>query len=193
MVSAMHGAFSAFRSRLRLRVLRFAHARGGAAAVEFALISIPFFLLMFGIIELALIFLLSTTMDNATDTASRTIRTGSLQTSGTATAAAFKTEICNGLGWLQGDCQANLAVDVQTYPSFTAAGASQPFPLDAAGKFDASKTSFSMGGQRSIVVVRAFYHWPFITPMVSKAVKPTGDGSILLMSTVTFRNEPYGG
>ena len=27
--------------------------------------------------------------------------------------------------------------------------------------------------------------------MADMAVKPTGDGSILLMSTVTFRNEPF--
>ena len=69
----MHGV-STFRLRLRKRIQRFADARGGAAAVEFALISVPFFLLLFGIIELALVFLLSTTLDNAAVEASRTIR-----------------------------------------------------------------------------------------------------------------------
>jgi len=39
--------------------------------------------------------------------------------------------------------------------------------------------------------VRAFYKWPFMTPLVSKAMGQFADGSTVLVSTVTFKNEPY--
>lgn len=184
----MRGPSTPFRARLETRLRRFAEAKGGAAAVEFALISIPFFLLLFGIIELALIFLLSTTMDFATEKASRVIRTGELQQSGGGSAATFKQEICANLGWLEGDCTANLAVDVRTYASFAAVSTPQPIVNNA---FDPGALQFSPGVQRSIVVVRAYYRWPFITPMISKAMQQLSDGSMLIMSTHAFRNEPY--
>jgi Flp pilus assembly protein TadG len=180
---------TAFRTRLHARLRRFSEARGGAAAVEFAMISVPFLLLLFGIVELSLVFLLSTTLDNAASEAARTIRTGELQTNGGGSASTFKASICDNLGWLKGDCVKNLYVDVRTFATFAAVTAPQPI---VGGKFDASKLQFTPGAQKDIVVVRAYYKWPFITPMVSKAMQQLSDGSMLMMSTVTFRNEPYG-
>ena len=168
---------------------RFARARGGAAAVEFALMSIPFFLLLFGVIELSLIFLLSTTLDNAAGEVGRRIRTGELQTQGGATPQSFKTAICDTLGWLKGDCQKNLYVDVRTYQSFQVAGTQQAPIKD--NVFDPSSFQFQLGQQNSVVVVRAYYKWPFMTPLISKAMGQFSDGSTVLVSTVTFRNEPY--
>ena len=185
----MGWAFTAFRASLRTRGARFAKATGGAAAVEFALMAIPFFLLLFGVIELALIFLLSTTLDNAAGEVGRRIRTGELQTQGGATVQSFKTAICDTLGWLKGDCESNLYVDVRTYDSFQTAGAAgAPVKNNA---FDPSAFQFQLGQPNSIVVVRAYYKWPFITPLVSKAMGQFSDGSTVLVSTVTFRNEPY--
>ena len=185
----MGWAFTAFRTSLRVRAARFARAKGGAAAVEFALMAIPFFLLLFGVIELSLIFLLSTTMDNATGEVGRRIRTGELQTQGGATPQAFKTAICDTLGWLKGDCESNLFVDVRTFSSFQAAGSQgAPVTNDA---FDPTQFQFNLGQPGSIVLVRAFYKWPFMTPLVSKAMGQFSDGSMVLLSTVTFRNEPY--
>ncbi len=185
----MGWSVSDFTTSLRGRAGRFARARGGAAAVEFALMAVPFFLLLFGVIELALIFLLSTTLDNASGEVARRIRTGELQTQGGATPQAFKTAICDTLGWLKGDCESNLYVDVRTFQSFqTAGGAGAPVDGDA---FDPSDFQFQLGQPNSIVLVRAFYKWPFMTPLVSKAMGQFSDGSTVLMSTVTFKNEPY--
>jgi Flp pilus assembly protein TadG len=185
----MGWALTGFRTMLRTRAARFAQARGGAAAVEFALMAVPFFLLLFGVIELALIFLLSTTMDNAAGEVGRRIRTGELQTQGGATPAAFKTAICDTLGWLKGDCESNLYVDVQTFDSFQTAN-EMDAPVNN-GAFDPSQFGFNLGQPGSIVVVRAFYKWPFMTPLVSKAMGQFADGSTVLVSTVTFKNEPY--
>ena len=84
---------------------RFSRARGGATAVEFALVILPFLGLVFATLELGMMFLVSTTLESSAQEAARTIRTGQFQ-SGAGTAAAYKNAVCNGMGWLAGDCQA---------------------------------------------------------------------------------------
>lgn len=180
--------------RLRRTSRAWAAAQGGATAVELALIAVPFFLLLFGTIELALVFLLCTSLENATDLAARQVRTGEMQTAGGASAATFKTLVCNNLGWLQGDCSANLYVDVRTFTSFQTV--SSPQPITTSGTppkttFDPSKLTFNMGAAGDIVVVRTYYTWPLITPMVRQAIQSLSDGKMVISSTAAFRNEPY--
>ena len=157
-----------------------------------ALVAVPFFLLLFGTIELALVFVLSTSLENATDLAARQVRTGAMQTAGGASASTFKTLVCSNLGWLQGDCASNLYVDVRTFSSFKSVTAPQPITTTA-GKtsFDPSKLSFVLGNAGDIVVVRTYYTWPLITPMVQQAIQSLSDGKMVLSSTASFRNEPY--
>ena len=168
---------------------RFARNTRGAAAVELALVATPFFALLFGIIELALIFLVSSSLENATMQAARTIRTGQLQSGGAATSAAFKTAICNNFGWLQSDCSANLSVDVRTFSTFQSVTAPQPV---SGGVFNPAALTFTPGGPTDIVVVRAYYQWPLIAPLMSQALQQLNGGKVLITSTATFRNEPYG-
>lgn len=182
-------------TKLRRTARALTRAEGGATAVEFALIAVPFFLLLFGTIELALVFLLSTSLENATDMAARQVRTGQMQTAGGASAATFKTLVCNNLGWLKGDCATNLYVDVRTFASFQTV--SSPQPITTSGTppkktFDPTKLTFNMGNAGDIVVVRTYYNWPLITPMVQQAIQTLSDGHMVISSTAAFRNEPYG-
>lgn len=175
-------------ARLRAAGRRFADARDGASAVEFAMVAIPFLALLFGIIELAMIFLVSTSLDNATANASRTIRTGQLQSTGTASAASFKTTICNNLGWLSSSCGGSLNVDVRTYSNFNDITLSDPIVNKS---FNSAALTFEPGGPEDIVVVRSYYQWTLFTPLLSGAVQKLNGGKTLLTSTMTFRNEPY--
>src|SRR5580698_6774733 len=93
--------------RLRAALTRFRSGRGGSTAVEFAMLALPFLGLLFGIIELGMIYLISTTLDNATTDAARQIRTGQLQLAGGATSASFATVVCNEMSWLGSNCTAN--------------------------------------------------------------------------------------
>lgn len=178
-------ALRALRSRSLLR--RFAAARRGATAVEFSLIAAPFLALMFGVLELGLVFMVSTTLDNATEAAARTIRTGQLQTAG-GSANTFKTAVCDNMTWLGSSCAGKLTVDVRTFPKFTNVAMSDPVTN---GAVDPSKTSFTPGGGEDIVVVRAYYEWTLITPMLNAGLANLGGTKRLVYSTVTFRNEPY--
>src|ERR1700757_628082 len=84
-------------SRLRPFARRFLRAERGATAVEFALVSLPMLVMVFGLLELALVFLVGLTLDNATQIASRQIRTGEFQTSGGTSKANFKTLVCSNM------------------------------------------------------------------------------------------------
>lgn len=77
----------------------------GAAAVEFALIAIPFLGLLFAIMQIGLFFFYSSMLQTATEIASRNIMTGALAQ--TTTVQSFVTnELCRKGGLLKGllDC-----------------------------------------------------------------------------------------
>jgi Flp pilus assembly protein TadG len=177
------------RARLRQGVRAVVRSERGAAAVEMALVATPFLMLLFGILELGMIFLISSSLENAMDMAARTVRTGQFQTGGTATAAAFKTAICNNFSWPTSACNANLYVDVRTYSSFSSVTAPQPV---SNGTFNTGALTFNPGGPNDIVVVRAYYQWPLIAPMFDQALQQLNGGVALLTTTAAFRNEPYG-
>lgn len=166
---------------------RLAHARDGATAVEFALLALPFFALLFGILELAMIFVLSTSLDNASATAARTIRTGQLQ-AGSPSAGTFKSTICDNLGWLAADCAASLEIDVRTFPKFSDITLADPVNN---GVFNKGSLQFTPGGPEDIVLVRVYYQWTLISPLLSKAVAKINGGKTLVTSTLAFRNEPF--
>lgn len=179
---------------LAARTAAFRADRGGATAVEFAFVALPFMFMVFSILEVALIFMVSVTLDNATSDAAREIRTGAIQATGggpTSTGAiSFRNLICSKLGWLQNQCQANLTVDVRTLPQFS--NPTPPSPVTN-GVFSSSQLCFYSGNSGDIVLVRAFYQWTLLTPFLRGGLQPLNNGAKLLTSTATFRNEPYGG
>lgn len=163
-----------------LRLLpRFTHAQDGAVAIEFAFVAIPFFVLIFGIIELGLAFLVSMTLENAMMVVDRRIRTGDYQN---ASAATYRTAICQQMSWLGTSCASSLIIDVRTLPSFTS-GSSLETPK-------AAKTCWDPGGPNSIILVRGYYKWPLITPLLQNAIGGTA-GNRQVNFTAVFANEPY--
>jgi Flp pilus assembly protein TadG len=174
-------------SRLRDFVTRFRLARRGTAAVEFAMLALPFFGLLCGIIEIGMIFVVATTLDDATNTAARTIRTGQLQTAGGSSSNSFATSICGQLSWLGSNCASNLSVDVETFNQFSSITA----PQTVTNGVFTPPTNYSIGGPGDIVVVRAYYQWALFTPLMNQAMQTISGGKMLITSTATFRNEPY--
>jgi Flp pilus assembly protein TadG len=180
------------------RLRRFARDRKGATAVEFAIVALPFFMMIFATFELALVFLISLTLDNATTNSARQIRTGTVQATGGGASstggAAFKTAICNSMGWLQTQCQSNLSIDVRTLPQFK--NPTAPDPLVTSGgttTFNSSSLCFYSGNAGDIVLIRAFFQWPLLTPFLNRGLQRLSNGSAVITSTATFRNEPFGG
>ncbi|WP_165190762.1 TadE/TadG family type IV pilus assembly protein [Caulobacter soli] len=165
-------------------VRRFARADDGAAAIEFAFVAIPFLILVFAIIELGLTFLVSMTLENALGNVDRTIRTGDLQGSAAAgDPVAFRQKVCTQMAWTGMDsCMSALTLDVRVLPSF-AQTSNLPTPK-------AGGTCFDPGGPGSIVLVRGYYKWPLITPLLQDAVGGV-PGNRQVTFAAVFTNEPY--
>lgn len=161
----------------------------GVAAVEFALIALPFFMLTFGLIEIVLVFIMSTTLDYGVQEAARRVRTGELQAA-SGNLAKFKEAVCGELFNLM-DCDSKLTIDVRKLGSFTATD-SVSSPIDPAKKeVKKGEFGFDPGGPDEIVMVRAFYEWDLVTPIISAPLANLAGNRRLIVSTATFRNEPF--
>ena len=169
------------------RILRnFVRQRRGVALVEFAIVAIPFFLLIMGIVEVGLIFWAGYELENATAAAARLVRTGQAQKSG-YTVAQLQAKLCDNVVILK-NCTSKVQLSVQTYSSF--AGITTSTAVDQNGNLQTS-FPYSPGGPGAIVLLTAFYEWPLTTPLTSGVLGNLGDGNYLLQTTFAFRNEPY--
>jgi Flp pilus assembly protein TadG len=179
---------------LRRRLKRFPAAREGVAAVEFALVVGPFLFMIFAVLELALVFLLSSSLDMATERAARRIRTGEVQTAGEGV-TTFRSAVCSEMTWLSSACATSLKVDVRKFRQFQDSNLPTPFkpcPPPSKGQcFDDAALLFDHGGPTDVVIVRTFYTWPLLTPFLNQALARLDGGVAVVMSTQTFRNEPY--
>jgi Flp pilus assembly protein TadG len=169
------------------RASGFGRDRRGATAVEFALIALPFFALIFAIIETALCFFAGQALQTALMNASRAIRTGQAQ-SASVSAADFKTSICNQLTYMF-NCSANLYVNVQTFSNFSSITLTTP--VDANGNLATTGYTYNAGGGSEIVVIRAYYEWPVFINRLGNNLANEPNGKHLLIATVAFQNEPF--
>jgi len=172
----------------RRRLGAFTSDLRGVAAVEFALIAFPFFVLIFGLIEVVMIFILTSTLDYGVMEAARRVRTGELQNAGQGL-TEFKTAVCGELFNLL-DCDTKLMIDVRKFDTFAATDFDKP-PVDKDGNLKQDQFGFAPGGADDIVVVRVFYTWSLLTPVISAPMANMSGGRRLLISTATFRNEPF--
>ncbi len=172
---------------LRIRtVRRFARGKDGSAAVEFGMVAAPFLALMFAIIETALVFFASQTLETAVADAGRLIMTGQAQSQSFNT-AQFKTAVCASIYGLF-DCAGGLKIDVKTYTSF--GSISNAKPLDANGNLQ-TQFRISAGRPGDIVVVRLMYEWPIYVSLLGFNLSDMSSSKRLIMATAAFRNEPY--
>ena len=113
---------------LRIKtVRRFARGEDGVAAVEFGMVAAPFLALMFAIMETAIVFFASQTLETAVADSARLIMTGQAQQS-SFTEAQFKSAVCAKILGLF-DCANGIKIDVKTYSNFSAVSSANPGSL----------------------------------------------------------------
>jgi Flp pilus assembly protein TadG len=167
---------------------RFVRRQDGSAAVEFALVLLPFLALLFAIIQTALVFLAQQTLETVTASAARLILTGQAQSQG-LTQTTFKNAVCADVVALF-NCASGININVQTFSSFS--NVSTP-TLISNGQFQNNNFVFQPGGPGDIVVVQIMYQWPiFVNLLGSTGLANLGNNDRLLVATAAFRNEPYG-
>jgi len=172
--------------RQRVRALtRFARARDGATAVEFALIAPAFIALVVAIFQIAVYLFIQQSLQNAATSASRLFLTGQAQGWSQTT---FKQYVCANLLPTMFDCN-SLSVNVVPYSSFSAAVTTAP-ALDVNGN---PVTAYSTGTQGQIMVVQLIYPWSVVSAPLGFNISTPGmaNGLKQMVGTGAFKVEPY--
>ena len=170
-----------------MRRLKRRRGRDGVAAVEFAMVAIPFFLMIFSILELGIVFILDSALETATMDTGRLVRTGQAQAQ-SFDKARFKTELCSRMMLFESDCADRAMIDVRVIPQFAVKNLEDPITKDA---LDPDKTIYDGGKAGDLILVRVWYAHPLVTPFLNQSVSRIGTGKVLLTAATAFRNEPF--
>ena len=162
--------------------------RDGAAALEFAIVCIPFFWLIFGMAEFGAMSLAQSNLDNALSQVGRQIRTGAAQGTG-MTKSDLENRVCTELNRIMTlSCSGSLFLDVDRYNSFANVGNAPPTNN---GAIDQGQLNYAPGGPDEVILVRAYYQWKIFTPFFGAIFANMQDGKRLVVSSMLFRNEPF--
>ncbi|MFT5509530.1 MAG: hypothetical protein ACI89J_002617 [Hyphomicrobiaceae bacterium] len=176
--------------RLRDFSARFYRDERGFTAVEFAMVAMPFLMLLFGTIGVGLFFFTTFSLENAVEKASRQLRTGQAQVSGKTT-TQFKQDICD-LAPSFVDCVGNLRVNVVSNASFSGAAGAIGGCTDSGGALIPDPTPSPVPGTAGdVVLVTVCYEWELAAAIPFLELGNMGSGSRLIQASTTFRTEPY--
>ncbi|TPI30151.1 pilus assembly protein [Mesorhizobium sp. B2-1-8] len=171
---------------------RFVRDRRGSTALEFALLAMPFALLVFAILESCISFASQEVMANITDDVARRLRTGQL-TAADVAGDNLKNMICDKLEIIVSqDCPNQLSVDLRQYTTFADA-ALAGFRIQA-GDIKLTKNgadvpfTVTRGAAESRNMLRVFYKWPIMTDLMAQSM---GGNKTLHFASVTWQNEPF--
>jgi Flp pilus assembly protein TadG len=174
-------------ARAARRLLR---RQDGTAAVEFALVALPFLALLFAIIETGLVFFAGQALEDAVTESARKIMTGQAQIAGYDQEDFKNKVVCDymnsGIGLF--DCQ-KVMVSVKTYSTFGEINTTPPIE-DGELKLDPKKLPYQPGSPGDIVVVSLYYRWPISVSLLNENLTNVGGDRLLVASSV-FRNEPF--
>lgn len=167
---------------------RFIRRKDGATAVEFAVVALPFFALLFAILETALVFFAGQVLQTAAADTARLVLTGQAQNK-KMTQAEFAEEACaRASAMFKCGGENGMLVDVRTYASF--ADIDNNKPINSKKELDFTPT-YQPGGPGQIVVVRLLYQWPINLSLFGFDLSDLTGEKRLLIGTAAFRNEPF--
>ncbi|MCQ1767280.1 pilus assembly protein [Neorhizobium galegae] len=187
---------------------RIARSKDGAAAIEFALLAIPYFLIVFAIVETFIAYTGEQLVANAVDTMARKLRTGNItyglnrgtDKNETEFRRAFCAEISIMIKCSEEEITTpdKLLLDVRSFASFALIPTTIPRSTGGAfGELDTSSFAYAPGPAKSINMLRAYYRWDVITDLIRPYitnVRPAGGGRpnyFLIVETSAFRAEDY--
>jgi len=174
---------------LKKALRRFRRNRRGSAVIEFAFIAPLFFLLLFAIIETAMVFFASQVLETGTQDSARLMYTNQAQSTA-MTQAQFKSDLCARLSALF-SC-GGIYVSVKAYAPGTTIPTSDLADPVASGVFT-DPTTYTMPNACDTALVRAYFQWPlYVTKLgydISNITK-SGTKYKLLSATAAFRVEP---
>lgn len=169
---------------------RFGRNREGAAAIEFAMLALPFALLVFAILESCISFAAQQVLADATDDIARQLRTGQIRAADISE-ESLKDLVCERIDIIvSSDCQENLEVDLREFDTFAQAAAVR-IKIGSNGDIDTSDFAVDPGPSMTKNMLRVFYRWPVITDLMRKSMSNLKDNKTLHFATATWQNEPF--
>lgn len=186
------GFFARNWKRARTLQARYRKDSQGATAIEFGIVSVPFLAIIFGILELALVFFTGSVLTQSISDTGRMVRVGSFQSCGQA--AEFKSLVCARMKNMM-NCNANLRVDLVTASNFQAVtlvdpGDSGLDPDDEDKEIE--EGVYTNTGPGEPVVLRATFYYPLILPnAMTRLENLSGSGRRVITASTAFRNEPF--
>lgn len=173
----------------RSRVFR--RNEDGTTAIEFAIVAVPFFMFIFGLMGVSSYFFIMTSLEKGMDQSSRMVRTGQAQTMN-MTVSDFKKALCDRAGgWVK--CN-KVQVFVQKFADWDDV---QPQPcisnntaVVSTAKDDDPIAQYS-GEANDIVLVTTCYKWEFAARIPYLDLGQLSDGSMMMQTATAFRTEPY--
>jgi Flp pilus assembly protein TadG len=165
---------------------RYSKAEEGSAAVEFAMVGVPFFYMLFAILETGLVMFTEYTLQASVQEASRLVKTGQAQKAGMS-AAQFKSKVCETAGIII-DCMGQATVYVNAMPNFNALNAAAPSMMTV-GPDGTQGFNAGLPSQATAIVVT--YDWDFALPFMRVFSNLPGGQKRRLIGFAIFRNEPY--
>jgi Flp pilus assembly protein TadG len=148
----------------------------------------PFIMMLFGIVGVALYFFTTFALENALERAARLIRTGEAQQAG-MTEAQFKARVCEYVPTFA-DCENKLLINVRSFaqPDLT--------PVVTRGECLnngslTNVTTYSPGTASQVVLVTLCFEWEFSKAIPFINLGNMDGGSRLIQAATVFRTEPY--
>jgi Flp pilus assembly protein TadG len=169
-------------------IRRLSRERRGSVAIEFGIMAMPFIALIFAILETCLSFATQQLITNAVDRVGRDIRTGRLK-AGDLNGNQLHESICNRIALMAPDGCPDLLVDLNNYASFAAVPKRVPFT--PGGDINTAGFTINPGGPSTINHMRVYYRWPVLTDFLRSYMSNMPGGKTLLLSSATWRNEPF--
>ena len=184
--------FPLFRRRhLTKRLVR---DEDGSAAIEFALVAMPFLLFVLGLLGMGLYFLASTSLEYGVEAASRKLRTGEAE-KGNMTVDSFRELVCQSAGSYI-DC-GKISTIVQHASTWS--GITPQTCTDQDGNRVGSTGSSGeliskyAGSASEVVLVTLCYEWDLAQRFGFLKLGSSGDGSgpAIIQAATAFKSEPY--
>jgi Flp pilus assembly protein TadG len=187
---------------------RLARDENGVTAIEFAMVGVPFFMMLFGIMGVGLYFFSVFNLENAVEQASRPLRTGEAQKANT-TKTAFSVLVCDQLAPFF-DCkggsskmrvqvvnvtaaQAAAGPGVSVVPSLAKClGKANPaLPASPDILIPENQTVYQVPAATQTVVVTVCYELDLLQSIPFIKLGNMPNGATMLQASTAFKTEPY--
>jgi Flp pilus assembly protein TadG len=177
-----------FAARFRWKAPKnFLRSRDGASAVEFALVGLPVFAILFAALQAAILLMAQEELETAVEKAGRLVLTGQVMNAGT-TQAQFATDVCGYVSAIF-NCN-NLMINMQTADAFDDVNPTAPTLTFGSNGQVTNTWSYNPGNPGSIVVLQVMYQWPVFGNLLGFNLSNLPNGNHLLVGTSVFKNEP---